>query len=213
MDKNKTKIVMILDKSGSMHSCKDDTEGGVNSYIEKQKKLDGEVDFTLVEFNSQYNTVYKNVPIDEVKPYTFHPSGTTALLDAVGSTIDSVGNELASLPEDERPGVVIVMIITDGEENTSREYKLARIKEMIIHQQEVYKWEFSFLGANQDAFAAGNSMGINHADIGNYNVSKTSYAFDAMSAKTGRVRAASMAGLDIKSVSAYTDEERAELES
>jgi hypothetical protein len=91
---------------------------------------------------------------------TYTPSGGTALLDAMGKTIDATGRRLAAMPEHARPGKVIVVIITDGEENSSREFTYPRVNEMICHQRDVYKWEFMFIGTNQDAIASASRIGI-----------------------------------------------------
>lgn len=211
MDKNKTKVVLILDRSGSMYDCVEDTIGGVKTFIDQQKELPGEVEFSLVTFNTLKETVYDSVPISEVDSFDFIPSGGTALLDAVGSTIDSVGEQLAKLSEDKRPGVVMIMIVTDGEENSSREYTLDIINKKIKEQQDVYKWQFSFLGADQDAFQAGQRLGLNAGDIANYSKGLTQAAFSNMSGKMSRIRSAVSRGADVSLCSAYTDEERASM--
>jgi len=209
MNVNKTKVVLILDRSGSMYDCVEDTVGGVKSFIDEQKKLPGEVEFSLVSFNTTMNTVYDSIPINQVGDFEFIPSGGTALLDAVGTVIDSVGEKLANTKEEDRPGAVVIMIVTDGEENSSKEYKLDGIQSKIKHQQDVYKWQFSFLGADQDAFQAGFSMGLNSGDIANYSKGVTQAAFTSMSGKLGRIRNAVSRGADVTLCSAYTDDERA----
>ena len=164
MKKNLTEMVFILDRSGSMHSLTDDTIGGFNSMIEKQKKEEGEAYVTTVLFNSKHNLLHDHVNIKDIEPITnkeYSASGNTALLDAVGDTINSIGNRLNNTPEGERPEKVIFVITTDGQENASREFTKNTVKEMIEHQQEKYSWLFIFLGANIDAVSEASNLGIN----------------------------------------------------
>ena len=160
--KDATSIVVIMDKSGSMLHVKSDAIGGFNSFLAEQQAEPGEADLTLVLFDTTY-TIGPAAPLSEAKPQTgdlYRPGGNTALLDAIGRAVTDTGERLAALPEEERPNKVIVVIITDGEENSSREYTVAQVKEMIQHQQEKYSWQFLFLGANQDAFAEAGKLGI-----------------------------------------------------
>lgn len=164
MKKNLTEMVFILDRSGSMQSLTSDTIGGFNSMIENQKNEQGEAYVTTVLFNQYHDVVHNHVNISEVKPLTrfeYLAFGTTALLDAVGYTIDNIGERLAITPEEERPDKVIFVITTDGMENASKKYTKARVKEMIEHQQDKYSWTFMFLGANMDAVGEAASLGIN----------------------------------------------------
>lgn len=164
MNSNLTEIVCILDKSGSMYSLSRDTVGGYNSFIEEQKKIDGEAFVTTVLFNEHYQLLHDHVDIHSMLPMSeddYLACGMTALYDAIGITIDNVGKRLAETPEDQRPSKVIVVITTDGYENSSKEYSKARIKQMIEHQQNKYSWEFIFLGAGIDAKSEADSIGIN----------------------------------------------------
>jgi hypothetical protein len=122
------------------------------------------------------------------------PRGNTALLDAVGRAIVETGERLRALPENERPGLVVFVIVTDGQENSSREYTKARVKEMIEHQQNVYKWQFTYLGANQDAFAEAGGMGIRLAGAAHYSDKAILQAFAGVSGSLGRMRRASAMG-------------------
>ena len=161
--KNKTDITIILDRSGSMESVKSDTIGGFNSFLEGQRKVEGEASLSLVQFDDQYETVYIDRDInyaDKLTEATFQPRGMTALYDAVGRTISAVGQRLAALPEAERPDKILLVIMTDGFENSSREFNSAKIAEMITHQRDVYKWEFMFIGANQDAVLSAKEIGL-----------------------------------------------------
>lgn len=158
-----TELVFILDKSGSMHELVEDTIGGFNSMIEQQKKEPGEARITTVLFDNNYYILHNDMDIKEIEPISeeeYRPGGMTALLDAVGKTINDIGIKLKNIPEEERPGKVVVVIMTDGYENSSREYSRETVKKMIEHQQEKYSWTFIFLGADIDAASEASSIGI-----------------------------------------------------
>jgi len=161
--KDYSEIVVIVDRSGSMQPIREDAIGGFNTFLEEQKKVPGSANLTLVLFNDGYQLVHSAVPLGDAKSLdatTYIPGGTTALLDAIGKTIDDVGTRLAAMAESDRPNKVIVAILTDGLENASRKYTRDRIFDMIKLQTETYKWEFFFLAANQDAIATATSMGM-----------------------------------------------------
>jgi len=175
MEKGLSEIICIIDRSGSMGIIIDDAIGGFNHFLDEQKKLLGKAALTYVQFNSELEVIHENKPLQDVEPInknTYNPGGVTALLDAVGETIDSTGQRLAGIPEEKRPEKVIVAILTDGHENASRNYTLSKVRKMINHQKENYSWEFIFLGANQDAFAEAAKMGIDREDSFNFHVSK-----------------------------------------
>lgn len=153
-------IAVILDRSGSMQSVKTDTEGGLQAFLDTQHEAPGDTTVSLYQFDQQYETVYETRPLADVPPFHLHPRGSTALLDAVGRTIATVGEQLAAIADGDRPGEVIVVILTDGHENASCEYTLPQVKKMLTEQQDTYGWKFVFLGADQDAFAAAGGMGI-----------------------------------------------------
>lgn len=162
-----SEIVCIIDRSGSMHSIANDAIGGFNTFLEEQKKVEGEATLTYVQFDNEYEVVHENKPLQEVPQInetTYQPRGMTALLDAVGKTIDDVGKRLSGMSEQNRPDKVIVAILTDGMENASKKYSLEQVKGMITHQKDKYQWEFIYLGANQDAFAEGFKLGIDAKD-------------------------------------------------
>ena len=163
MKKDLCELIVILDESGSMCNVKNDTIGGFNTFLETHQKLPGEALLTLIKFDSEYDIVHNGVDVRSVEPLnkdTYTPGGMTALLDAVGRAIDEVGKRYDNAKEEEKPGKVIFLITTDGEENSSKEYKLEAVKEKIQRRQTENEWEFIFMGANQDAWRTGGSMGI-----------------------------------------------------
>lgn len=163
MRENLTEMVFVLDRSGSMSGLAADTIGGFNELIEKQKKIEGDAYVTTVLFDHEYEVLHDHVALEEVAPLTdkeYFARGSTALLDAVGRTIDAVGARLAATAEDERPEHVVFVITTDGRENSSREYTAKRVRGMIEHQQQKYSWQFVFLGANMDAVSEARKLGI-----------------------------------------------------
>ena len=202
-----TDITVVMDRSGSMSSCAVEAEGGLNHFIEEQKQAAGDAVFLLVQFDDHYDVVCEGVPIQDAPVCKLEPRGMTALLDAVGKTINTVGLRLAAMDEADRPGLVIMVILTDGMENSSQEFTKAQVKDMIEHQQSKYNWKFIFLGANQDAFSEGGSIGIQASSTANFDIDKIGVAYQATSASISRVRASHhlpAAARDIE----YTDEER-----
>lgn len=172
-NQNLTEIVALLDRSGSMSSVQADMEGGFNSFIEEQKKGAGEVRLTLVQFDEHHNknvieTLYTAARLDTVAPLRFRPRGNTPLLEALGQTIASTGARFAAMPESERPGKVLFIVITDGQNNRFGSYTAAQVRQMVEHQTQVYKWEFVFLGANIDSFTVAQSYGISVLNSSNY---------------------------------------------
>jgi uncharacterized protein YegL len=171
MRKNHTELVCVLDRSGSMENIRQDAIGGFNAFLAGQRKVAGTAAVTLVLFDNEYEVVHAAVDLSVVQDLTaktFVPRGSTALLDAVGRTINDVGARLAKMDEQDRPEKVMVCILTDGQENVSREFTTAKIKDMIEHQRTKYSWEFAFLAANQDAFATAGSLGINSSFTANF---------------------------------------------
>jgi uncharacterized protein YegL len=158
-----TAIAVIIDASGSMGHLQHDTIGSFNQFLTDQKVAPGEAAFSLCTFNTDYRLVHDFIPLagaPNLDAKTYRPSGGTALLDAMGTTIDSLGTKLAAMTEENRPSKVIVLVITDGEENYSHRFSLEQIKEKVSHQHDVYGWEFLFFGANIDAISAGASLGV-----------------------------------------------------
>lgn len=201
-DPNARHIAVILDRSGSMITVKDDTEGGLAAFLEAQHEAPGHTTVSLYQFDDRYDTVYENKPLADVPAFRLRPRGATALLDAVGRTITALGEQLDAKPEDERPGEVIVVILTDGHENASAEYTKTAVKELITRQQDEYGWKFVFLGADQDAFAAAGGIGIRAASTLSYSGTRTG----ASLTNAGRMVARGTAS----GLYAFSDDERAD---
>ena len=162
MENKKTELIIIIDKSGSMFSLQEDVIGGYNAFIEEQKKL-GPASVTIVAFNHLVDIIAEDVDIEKVSPLNkrnYSPCGCTALLDAVGDTISLIKAKHAKLKEEELPEHTIFSIVTDGLENSSREYSYAKVKNMIEMQTKA-GWDFIFQAANIDVAKEGDRLGIN----------------------------------------------------
>jgi len=277
MKKDYTRIVVVLDRSWSMESCKEATITGFNQFVAEQKKLSGTVKLKLVQFDSFqgnlnfqapnpaqwgqanlgnqaglaqlngqlgnaniYNptitvpTIQPSIVIPTVfvqNPRTnttqiettfdaplskvpllghenFVPRGGTPLFDAVGTVIDQLGDELRSLKESERPERVIVVVITDGEENTSTRYSQEQVAGMVKHQQDKYSWNFIFLGANQDAVLTAAKFNIPQQFAASYNslsAAATSATYGAISCSVGMLRQGNLQN------ATFTAQQRAEM--
>lgn len=172
MKKGLTELVFILDRSGSMSGLESDTIGGYNAMLGKQKKEPGEAVITTVLFDDQYELLHDRINLRGIAPITdkeYYVRGSTALLDAVGKTINKVVNVQKHTAEDERAEHVMFVITTDGMENASREFSYEKVRHMIEHQKSKYAWEFIFLGANIDAIATAERFGIGKERAANYN--------------------------------------------
>ncbi len=171
MKKGLTELVFILDKSGSMGGLETDTIGGYNTMLKKQQAVDGECHITTVLFDNNYELLHDRIDIKAVSPITekeYQVGGSTALLDAIGRTIHKIGNAQKHTADDYRAEKVMLVIITDGEENSSREYSAEKIKAQIERQKTKYGWEFIFLGANIDAVETAGRFGISADRAQNY---------------------------------------------
>lgn len=194
MKKNLTEIVFILDRSGSMAGLEDDTIGGFNAMIQKQKAEEGEAYVSTVLFDNHTEVIHDRVDIQQIQPMTrkdYYVRGCTALLDAVGKSIHHIGNVHKYAREEDRPEKTIFVITTDGMENASREYTYDRVKKMIQHEQEKYGWEFLFLGANIDAAKEAARFGIMEDRAANYHADRqgTAVIYEAVSEAVCNVRA------------------------
>ena len=199
-------ITLIVDRSGSMVKTREEAEGGINAFIKEQAELEGNALLTLVQFDTVMETVHKGVPIEFVPTFSLEPRGLTALLDAVGKTINETGIRLANMMEADRPALVVFGIITDGLENSSHEFTKDQIKTMIEKQTNDYNWQFTFLGANQDAFAEAVSMGIPSKSALNYQGDKAIVAYSSLSSNISGMRGQSMVGASVENK--YTDKDR-----
>lgn len=213
MNQNLTDITVILDRSGSMQRLVPATISGYNEFKAEQAAMPGQCNWTEVQFSSKWydeepaiRTTVESQPVQKVRnlsTYNYLPSGGTALLDAIGSTIDATGRRLTAMPEEERPGTVIIVITTDGEENSSKTYNREQIKSMIEHQQNKYNWQFVFLAANQDAIQAGASMGTHRESTMSVAATPEGYKTAYSTLSTGVARARTT-----KSAVAFTEKDR-----
>lgn len=195
-----TEIVLVVDESTSMGNLTNETISNINKFIEEQQKVDGEATFTLVFFHSVYKVIYDAVDIKKVKLLTkeYKPTGWTALLDALGNTINRIGNRLKDMNESDRPSKVIFAILTDGEENSSREFNHSKIKEMIEHQQTVYSWQFIFMAENINAAQTAHQYGILHSYQNSGGISGYQDTYGSVSACVANYRSTGVVDLDNK---------------
>lgn len=170
MKNNLTEVVLILDRSGSMSGLEDDNIGGFNSMLKKQRKEEGDANVTTVLFDDEIEMLHKRVDIKEIKNITskdYYVRGCTALLDAIGYSINFMINVQKNKKE-ERAKNILFIITTDGYENASKEYSYEKIKKMITYEKERYNWQFLFLGANIDAISTARNFGISEEFASNY---------------------------------------------
>jgi hypothetical protein len=193
-----------------MQSIKSDTEGGFAAFIEEQKRTAGDCKVTLAQFDNHYDVVYADRPIADVPALELQPRGSTALLDAMGKLITDAGAELAKLPDDRRPGTVIVAIMTDGYENASQEWTHPAIKALVEQQTSQWGWQFMYMGADQDAIEVGTRLGVDAAYSVTYGRGKTKEALAGAAGKISRLRSARRANLAAV-MEAYTEAERSQL--
>ena len=193
MKKGLTELVFIVDRSGSMAGLEKDTIGGFNAMLKEQAELEGEARVTTVLFDNQYRLLHDRINICAVAPLTekdYRVGGGTALLDAIGRTIKKIRAVQKQTAEEYRAEKVLFVIITDGEENSSRKYSAEQIKECIEHQKEKYGWEFVFFGANMDAVLEASKLGIAAEFARGWlaNAAGTAMAYNDMSAIMAEIR-------------------------
>ena len=179
MKKNLTELVFILDRSGSMSGLEDDVIGGFNAMIEKQKKVPGEAIVTTVLFDDKYQLLHDRISLKGIAPLTdkdYYVRGCTALLDSIGRTIAKESNTIKHTIPEERPENVLVVINTDGYENSSREYTWKQIQTMIRKMRTKYNWEFIFLGANIDSAQMADELGIDRNNAVDYHADEEGVA-------------------------------------
>lgn len=199
-DSSYSHILAIVDRSGSMAWAAEDMRGGLDSFFAEQAKLEGKALVDYVQFDSEYEKVFEDVPAGEAKA-VLNPRGSTALLDAVGKAVTDLGEKLAAKKEGQRPGRVIVVVVTDGYENASTEWNKKSVAELIKQQEDKYDWDFTFLGANMDAVAVGQSFGFKADKSLTYDAYNTS----AMSASLNNYVTQSRL---VGNAASYTQEDR-----
>lgn len=203
MKKGLTEIVFILDRSGSMAGLEEDTIGGFNSMIQKQKGQEGEAVISTVLFNNTSYVIHDRVKVMDVLPMTqkeYCVGGSTALLDAIGGAIHHIGNVHKYAREEDVPEHTMFVITTDGMENASHWYTSDKVKEMIERQKSKYGWEFLFLGANIDAVETAGRFGIGADSAVNYHCDSqgTALNYQVLSEAICSVRANAPLGADWK---------------
>jgi uncharacterized protein YegL len=203
-DTNKTALLLIVDRSGSMNGVNGElrveTENSINTYLDDQRKEPGELLVQIVDFDTEISTQVELTNVDNVSRYKLDPRGWTALHDAMAFGIVDLGSRLAALSEDERPGRVIVVTVTDGFENASQEHTADSVKELVTHQTDKYGWDFVFLGANQDAVLTAQNLGIRTGSSLTYDPGNIAVASASLSAYTTQYRG--------KGSASYTDADR-----
>ncbi|EAP98566.1 hypothetical protein JNB_00320 [Janibacter sp. HTCC2649] len=172
-----THLTLVVDRSGSMAEDREESQAGINTFIGEQFALDGKFTVTLSQFDNAFETVERMR--DSAFTYELEPRGMTALLDAVGMEIVRTGDDLAELPEAERPGRVLLVVVTDGHENSSHEYTLAQVRDLLAVQKSQFGWEVQFLGAD-DAVWQGSELGVKTTRFSNNAAGKTA-VYQAMS--------------------------------
>jgi hypothetical protein len=205
-----THLYFLLDRSGSMQSIKSDIEGGFAAFIDEQRKGPGECLANLSQFDDVYEVVYADRPLADVPPLDLQPRNMTALHDAMGRLITDAGAKLAGLPEDQRPGTVIVAIMTDGLENASKEWNAPAIKSLVEVQTQQFSWEFLYMGADQDAVEVGVGLGISAANSITYAKGKAREAMAVSGGKISGLRSQRIVN-PAAAMPAFTDEERRSL--
>ena len=193
MKKNLTELVFILDRSGSMQGLESDTIGGFNSMLSKQKGLEGTALVTTVLFDDDWTLLHDRIAIDGVKTLTtrdYTVGGRTALLDAIGMTIEKIQSAQRHTADEERPEKTVFVITTDGQENASHSFSRSKIRQLVQDKQQKDEWEFLFLGANMDAIAAAQDIGIQARNSVRYmsDAQGTEINFDAVSSALEQLR-------------------------
>lgn len=209
MNKNLTELVLVVDCSSSMSDIKQEAEVEINKLLKKQNEKEGECRLTLVEFSSEPNLVHSNTSLDSLDGYKMNIGGMTAMNDGIGLAIDSVGDRLAKTPEDQRPGLVFVVVVTDGMENCSRKYNSRTIKQKIKTQTDEFSWVFDYLC--NDPMSAKNGTQLGFGDVTVTNKAKTQQMYCSLDAKMGRMRKAVSRGassVEVQSLNSYTQEEQ-----
>jgi hypothetical protein len=207
---NLTRLVFLLDRSGSMQSIKSDVIGGFDAFLAEQRAGEGLCTVTLAQFDHEYEVVYRGIALGQVPPLALWPRGRTALLDSMGKLITDTAAEINALAEGDKPGTVIVAIMTDGMENASREWRRPDIKALVEQQTNDNGWEFLYMGTDQDAVEVGKGLGVKDGQAITYARGKSR---EAMLAASGNVRGYRNAKLlnPAAAMPEFTAEQRAQL--
>ena len=196
MKKNATELVFIIDRSGSMQGYEADTVGGINSTLERQRSIEGEVTVSTVLFNTQTEVIHDRISIDKIKPMSvdnYRVGGCTALLDALGGSINHIRKVHKYIRPEDVPEHTVFVITTDGMENSSTRYSGGEVREMIKQQTDEAGWEFIFLAANIDAVDTARYIGIREERAANFTQNSAGYtacyeaAAEFMCAKRSRI--------------------------
>lgn len=207
MKKGLTDITIVLDRSFSMNPIRESTIHGVNKFIEEQQVIAGDAILSICLFDHEYDRLIHAQHIRTVQPlneHSYQPRGDTSLFGAIGTAIAETGRRLSAIPEPERPEHVLILIVTDGEENHSRlaEWSQAHsqtsVKKAIEHQSGVYKWIFQYIGANQDAITNAGRLGIRATQAINYASNKigTDKLYASMSSNVSALRSGASCSVD-----------------
>ena len=206
--KEKTEIVVVMDRSGSMLAIKDDMVGGFKNFLIEQKEVDAPCVVSLYQFDDKFETVYEAVKLSKVESLELIPRGSTALLDAVGRSVALVQERHKKMTDSARPEKVVFVVITDGQENSSREWSREKIASVVKEVQngscdscghEKEGWQFLFLGANLDSFAEASKWGLNASSVANFNATKAGVgtAYNAVSRTLGNYRSGNSRGVEL----------------
>ncbi len=207
---NLSHLVFLLDRSGSMQSIKTDVIGGFHAFLAEQREADGHCAVTLAQFDHDYEVVYRGVPLAKVPQLELSPRGHTALLDSMGKLITDTAAQIDALPEEDKPGTVVVAIMTDGHENASVEWRRAAIKALVEQQTNDHGWEFLYMGADQDAVEVGKGLGVKAEQAVTYGRGKSREVWAVASGNVRAYRGAKLVD-PVAAMPAFTDEERAQL--
>lgn len=190
MKENYTHVIMLIDRSGSMESCKQTMEKGILKFLEAQRKEEGTCTVTAARFNYEYQLLYEHQDIQSIGPVTIEPKGMTALYDSMYRLIEDAGKALNQLPENEKPSNVLYLTITDGIENASTDINGPQLAKLVRQQEEQYNWNFTYIGANHDSFLTANNLGMRVNTSLNYRTNEAGIdeMFNKLSNATSRYR-------------------------
>lgn len=199
-------IALVIDRSGSMSNVADDTKGGIKQFISSQKQKEGQATLTLVQFDHEYQVLNDFTPLSSVDENAFvkqyEPRGCTALLDAIGRTVIEMSQKIEKMEPSEKPSRVIVAIVTDGQENASKDYTVEKVK-ALIEEKRALGWDFVFLGADLDSIAVAKHYGFDAKQAAYYKSSNIGGALDLI----GDQVTAARKGLEV----AFSPEQRTKL--